>query len=648
MCGICGMTFPVDAGALERMLCAILHRGPDDGGTYVSPDGSVGLGSRRLSIIDLSSAGHMPMRSSDGRVVVTYNGEIFNYRALRNELRAAGHDFDSQTDTEVLVHGYEEWGVELFARLNGIFAVAIWDNHEGRLLLARDRFGTKPLYYRIDEQGRLWFASEVKALIAAGYRFSSVDPDAVQKFLTFLWVPGPATMFPGILKLAPGHWAEWRDGALESHSYWNPEFAPRPMTPGDAAAELRSLLESAVSRQLVADVPVGVFLSGGLDSTTLAALATQISGRPSTCFTIGFRAEDSNLEQSSDDAKYARMAAQSLGANLHEIEVAPSIVDLLPEVIWHLDEPIADPAAIATYLISRAARDVVTVLLSGQGADEVFGGYRVYSMPTWADRAAALPSWLRGATVTPLINALPALTRMGPGSSQGFLLAVHRYLSKMMEGVDRPSEERYVFYRSYYTDEALRGLCSADMRQALNGQTSGSEHLQYFAEVPDTDFLNRMLYVDWRTFLPELNLAYCDKMSMAASVEVRVPFLDNEIVDFLLTVPPELKLHGRTSKYILRQAVKGLVPDAVLRRRKAGFGAPIRTWLRRDLREMVDDLLCPDQIKKRGYFEPRAIQALILDDREGRADNTYRIWALLTLELWLQVFSDATSFHKVG
>jgi len=638
MCGICGMTSPVDAPALERMLAAIVHRGPDDGGTYVPADGAVGLGSRRLSIIDLSSAGHMPMISPDGQGAVAYNGEIYNYVSLREQLRAAGHEFHSQTDTEVLIHGYEEWGTDLFARLNGIFALALWDNARHRLLLARDRFGVKPLYHTTDEQGRLWFASEVKSLVSGGYRFKSVDPVAIHKYLAFLWVPGPATMFPGVEKLAPGHWAEWRDGRLESHRYWWPEFTPRPMDEANAAAELRTILESTVSRQLIADVPVGVFLSGGLDSTALAALATRVSGRPAVCFTIGFRGEDSVLEQSSADARYARLAAEYLGAEFHNIEVAPDIVDLLPKVIWHLDEPIADPAAIATYLICEAARSNVTVLLSGQGADEVFAGYRVQAMSDWADRFGHLPKAVRKAVVAPLVDALPAMSKLAPGGYPGFLLAVHRYLSKMLAGVDLPRDERYVFYRSYYTDDQLRGLYAPGLKEALASAEAGSEHLQYLKEAPAQDFLNRILYTDWYTFLPELNLAYCDKMSMAASIEARVPFLDNEIVDFMLTVPRQLKLRGRTSKLVLREAVKDIVPAEVIKRRKAGFGVPLRTWLRRDLREMVDDLLGEERIKARGYFDPAAIRALVLADREGRADNTYRIWALLTLELWHQIF----------
>jgi asparagine synthase (glutamine-hydrolysing) len=640
VCGIAGMSAPASADVLERMAATFAHRGPDDEGVHVGRDGLAGLACRRLSILDLSRAGHMPMVSADGKVAVAQNGEIYNFRELRRGLERAGHTFRSRSDTEVLLHGYEEWGDGLPDRLNGIFAFAVWDESEQRLFLARDRFGVKPLYYWVSDQGQLFFASEAKALFAAGFEVTGVEPAALHRFLSFLWVPGPATMFPGVRKLEPGHWAAWRDGTLDIQEYWRPRFAPRSMPISDAAAELREILQSAVVRQLVADVPVGILLSGGLDSTALAALATCATGAPVRCYTIAFRRADTRLEQSADDARFASMAARTYGAELNEIEVAPDIVDLLPKVVWQLDEPLADPAAIVTYLISEAARKEVTVLLSGQGADEVFAGYRVQGMPFWAERLALLPPAARRGIAERAVALLPGFKDRVPGVNPGFVLAVHRYLDKMLGGVDLPLEDRYVRYRSYYSDDELRALYSPALRATLADEIAGSEHLDHFADVPDDDLLNRILYVDWKTFLPELNLAYCDKMSMAASIETRVPYLDNQVVDFMLGVPPDLKLHGFTSKYVLREAMKDLVPPAILRRRKAGFGAPIRTWLRRDLREMVDDLLSAGTVSRRGYFDPVAVRRLIDDDREGRADNTYRIWALVTLELWQQIFME--------
>ena len=636
MCGICGLTAPLAEETLRRMVATIVHRGPDDSGVYVAPDGAVGLGSTRLSIIDLSPAGHMPMLSDDGSVALAYNGEVYNFRELRRELEALGFSFRSRTDTEVVLRAYEAWGEDMFARLNGMFALALWDARERRLLLARDRFGIKPLYYHRGADGRLLFASEVKALPPAGYRPGALDPEALHRYLTFLWVPGPATLFTGVRKLEPGHWAEWRDGAFAVHPFWRPRFEPRRGSAAAAAAHLRERLEAAVDRQLVADVPVGVFLSGGLDSTVLTSLAARSTTGPVRCYTIAFRAADASLEQSSADARYARVAAEYCGAELHEIEVDPDVVSLLPKVVRHLDVPIADPAAINTYLISEAARRDVTVLLSGQGADEVFAGYRVQAMPAVAERLRLLPRPVRERLLGPAVGALPALSRHAVGVSPGLVLAAHRYFTRMLPGVDMPFEERYVRYRSFYTDAELLGLYSPDLRDSLRDAASGSEHLEYFAEVPGEAPLDRILYVDWKTFLPELNLAYGDKMSMAASVETRVPFLDNEVVDFMLTVPADLKVRGLVSKYLLRRAVKDIVPASILRRRKAGFGAPIRAWLRGDLRGMVDDLLGAERVRRRGYFDPAAVRRLVDDDREGRADNTYRIWALLTLELWHQ------------
>ena len=640
MCGISGTAGSVDGEALGRMTEALVHRGPDDGGVFVDESAAIGLGNRRLAILDLSLKGHMPMTSPETGITLTYNGEIYNYRELRRELSAMGHRFASDTDTEVVLRGYEEWGRGVLPRLNGIFALGIWDPRTRELIVARDRFGVKPLYYTV-EGGAFTFASEVKALVAGGYRPQSLDPVALHRYLAYLWVPAPRTLFPGVKKLEPATCLVWKSGSLTHETFWRPEFAPRRGATAEYfALQLRELLLDTVRRQLRSDVSVGVFLSGGLDSTALLALASCVSLGPPRCYTIGFRAEDSTLEQSADDAAYAALAAEAYGAELEHIEVAPDVVDLLPRVVWHLDEPIADPAAIATLLISEAARPTSTVLLSGQGADEVFAGYRVHQMHRWAQVLAALPPSVAAHAVPWVLDlARPRAGRI-PGVREGFALAVDRYVRKMAAGVPLPQDARYAFYRSYYSDAQLLDLYSPELRCELADEHAWSEHEKYMRDAPAGAFLDKTLYTDWKTFLPELNLAYSDKLSMAASVETRVPFLDNEIVDFMCTVPPELKIRGMTSKYLLRKAVKDLVPEQIIRRRKAGFGAPIRTWLRRDLREMVDDLLSPGRIAARGYFDAAAVRRMIEDDRKGSADNTYRIWALLTLEVWHQVFLD--------
>ena len=638
MCGICGVAGRVDRDALDCMTATLVHRGPDDGGVYVDDRGAVGLGNRRLAILDLSPNGHMPMTSAQTGATITYNGEVYNYRALRRELAACGHTFVSGTDTEVILHGYEEWGRDVLPRLNGIFALAIWDPEAAELTVARDRFGVKPLYYT-EDGGAFTFASEIKALLAAGYRPEALDPAALHRFLAYLWVPAPRTMFPGVKKLEPATCLVWKSGNLTNETFWCPRFTPeRPVSAPALAGELRERLFATVHRQLRSDVPLGVFLSGGLDSTALLALASCVSAGPPRCYTIAFRAEDSTLEQSADDAKYAALAADAYGAELERIEVAPDVVELLARVVWHLDEPIADPAAIATLLISEAARPTSTVLLSGQGADEVFAGYRVHQMHRWAEALSVLPPFVSANAVPWALDLARPHAGGIPGLREGFALAVDRYVRKLAAGVPLEPSTRYAFYRAYYSDKELLGLYSPELRHELAAERAWSEHEEYMRDAPAADFLDKMLYTDWKTFLPELNLAYCDKLSMAASVETRVPYLDNEVVDFMCTVPTSLKLHGLTSKYLLREAMRGLVPDAILHRRKAGFGAPIRTWLRRDLRGMVDDFLSPERIRRRGYFDAAVVRRMIEDDRQGLADNTYRIWALLTLEVWHQVF----------
>jgi asparagine synthase (glutamine-hydrolysing) len=642
MCGICGTAGFAEPHLLERMTDLMAHRGPDDRGVFITPDSMFGLAYCRLSIIDLSPAGHMPMGNENDVVWLTYNGEIYNFSSLRAELEALGHYFRSHTDSEVLVHGYEQWGLDLLNRLNGMFALALLDlrKRPAKLLLARDRFGIKPLYYTT-LNGRLIFASEIKAILSVPGVPREVDLASLHRYLAFLWVPGPETMFKHIYKLSPGHYLEWCDGRHSIRSYWDIRFDPmRAKSTGELAVQLREILTRAVKRHLISDVPVGIFLSGGLDSNKIVALASGIISEPLKTYTIAYRPEDSSLEQSDEDASSARHVAQRFQTRHHEILVAPNATDLLPKVIWHLDEPVADPAAISTYLISQAARPDLKVLLSGQGGDEIFAGYRVY----WVDRLSRLlrtiPQSFRDGPTTTALNLLPRLMSKIPGARPGVMLAMHRYLRKLLPGVNLAPELRYVSFRSYYSDTQQMALYAPALREALAGTVAGDRHLAYFAHVTDGSFLNRMLYVDMKTFLPELNLTYSDKLSSAASVEVRVPFLDNEVVEFMARMPASLKLKGLKTKYLLRHSLRGMLPNKIIQRRKAGFGAPIRAWLRRDLRDMVDNLLANNAVRRRGYFEPIALRNLIADDREGHEDNTNRIWALITLELWHQTFID--------
>ena len=642
MCGLCGTAGFVSERQLEKMSSVIAHRGPDDTGVKILQRGEtpwIGLAHRRLSIIDLSPAGHQPMSNEDGSVWVVYNGEIFNFLELRSRLER-GHHFRSRTDTEVLIHLYEDRGIDFLNDLNGMFALALWDQKEDHLLLARDPFGIKPLYYMPLPGGRLAFASEIKSFLAGGLLNPEVDPESLHYYLNFLWVPGPKTLFKGVFKLEPGHFLLWKEGEFQIRQYWEsrPTSSPPARSETDRIEELQVLLEEAVRRHLISDVPLGVFLSGGLDSSALLALGTRITNRPMTAYTIAFRAEDSRLEQSNQDLVFARQIARQFDAEHHEIELKPDVTDLLPRIVWHMDEPVADPAAIASYLICKAARDQVTVLLSGQGGDEIFGGYRVHLEDRFSRPLAAFPSAMRDRMLLPLWDRLPALREHLPGVRPGKVLAFHRYFRKVLRGAGLPAPDRYVFHRSYYGPGEQSGLYTGDFQDQVSEFDPYETHLQYFRQVSDAHSVDQMLFVDQKTFLPELNLTYSDKMSMVASIEARVPLLDQNLVTYVRGLPPQDKIKGMKQKYLFKRAMEGILPKELVWRGKAGFGAPIRTWLQVDLREMIGDLLSERSIKNRGYFDPKAIANLIRAQDEQVEDYTYQLWAFLTLELWIRTW----------
>jgi asparagine synthase (glutamine-hydrolysing) len=537
--------------------------------------------------------------------------------------------------------------VDLLPRLNGMFAFALLDLRENtrgcRLLLARDRFGIKPLYY-CKRGERLLFASEIKSVLQDASVSAELNLESLHRYLSFLWVPGPATMFSGIEQLPPAHYLSWDGRDVRVKPYWELKFKTDESMKADTATEeLRAILRRAVQRHLISDVPVGVFLSGGLDSSSILALSSAENSGGRKAYTIAYRAEDAELEQSADDPKHARRVAQQFKADYHEIEVSPDIVELLPKVVWHLDTPVADPAAISTYLICKAAQPELKVLLSGQGADEIFAGYRVHMADRLARRVASIPAFFRDRPGQAVLFLLHATKDHLPGVRPGLAMAAHRFLSKTLANASLDPVDRYVLSRSYLTQPDLCELYSRELRLELGESSASREYHDYFREVEGEDFVNRMLYVDAKTFLPDLNLAYCDKLSSAASVETRVPFLDCELTEFMERVPPRLKLKGLTGKYILRRAMKGLLPDEVLHRRKAAFGAPIRRWLRQDLRSMVDDLLSEETIRRRGLFNPQTIRRMVTADREGKHDHAYRVWALVTLETWQRTFLDRTA-----
>jgi asparagine synthase (glutamine-hydrolysing) len=621
------------------MLDIQAHRGPDDEGQHWIDAGRgfhLGLGSRRLAILDLSAAGHQPMLEH-GRVLV-YNGEVYNWQALREELRREG-PFASGTDTEVVLRTLTLHGAAGLGRLNGMFGLAFWDPDTEELLLARDRFGIKPLYYWEGPGGQLAFSSELKGLLPAGIP-REIDPVVLARYLDFGYVPGDESILVGVKRLPPDTVLRWRRGVARLEPIPRRAIAVDDGIPeADAALAVRDAIRDAVRRQLVADVPVGVFLSGGIDSTTLLAAAAAETSAPIRAYTIGFREQDARLEQNPEDAFFARRMADHFGAELHELVVRPDLLELLPRAAWHLDEPLGDPAAILTLLISERAASECTVLLSGQGADELFAGYRVHLYDRVARAIDRLPAAGRRALVS-AVGALPTLAER-PWARPGLTLAVHRALTTVLEAGHLNRHARYVAFRSanQFGRDAVWELLDPGVREAAFAQDPRAVHFATRAE-HDGEFLDWVLAVDVRTFLEGQNLMYSDRLSMAASIELRVPYLDDAVADLAMALPANLKLRGFRGKHVLRRAVDGFIPHEVVRRRKAGFGAPVRSWLRNDLRDVVGDTLSAERFAARGWLNPAEARRIVQEHQLGVTDHTYRIWTLLGLEMWARAYLD--------
>ena len=644
MCGIVGLVNCGDKETLARMTSVQAHRGPDDAGLWEQrfPDGSyVGLGSRRLAIIDLSPSGHMPMCNEDRTVWITYNGEIYNFADLRRELLNKGHRFASNTDTEVIIHLYEEEGPDCVKRLNGMFAFAICDFRSAKptVFLARDHFGVKPFYYA--QQGRrLAFASEIKALLEVQGIEAQLDPESLHQYLTFLWVPDPKTMFRGIYKLLAGHYAIFEDGQLNTIKYWDLTFpsadAAYPRSENDLAEEIRERFRRSVEAQMVSDVPIGAFLSAGLDSSSIAAVMARATRQPVRTYTITFPSKYRRGETTLDDPDVPTRLARRLGCENHRIVVEPDVAELLPRLIWHMDEPTADPAILTAYLVCREARRQSTVLLSGVGGDELFAGYRKHSAHYWSEAYQRIPSLARRLIEGSLAH-LPSL-RGTP------LKGRVRLAKKMARSASLPAAERFVMNCTYIDAQLKAATYTPALWDEVGALDPSLRHRERFDQVQDAAFLNQMLYLDTKIFMVSLNLNYNDKMSMASSVEVRVPFLDRELAEFVAwNVPPDLKLNGffrPTTKHIFRRAMQDILPREVLKQPKAGFAAPVDYWLANDLREMVDDALSECRIRERGLFRPEAVRALVDQQRSGVQDWSSQIWQFLTLELWMQTFLD--------
>jgi asparagine synthase (glutamine-hydrolysing) len=581
------------------------------------------------------------MLSLDGRFALTFNGEIYNYRELRRELVARGQQFQTDTDTEVLLAAFAEWGAECLPRLNGMFAFAIWDTKERRLTLARDRLGIKPLYYALvkGENGAgasFIFASEVKAILATALVERRLDTESLNQFLTFLWTPDPHTLFRGIRKLPPAHVLTFCDNELMVNEWWDVSFDEIEDGRSEAWWQERVLetLDRVVGMEMVADVPLGSFLSGGIDSSTIVALMKNHSaGRRVSTYTIGIEAEDLRYDIIPDDIVWARRVNELLDTDYHEIMLKADVAELLPKLVYHMDEPAID-MAIPSYLVSRAARETLTVMLSGMGGDEVFAGYPRQMAMRLASALDPVPGLIR----RPLMKTLASVL---PGGLPGKFTAPLRNAKKFARSAALDFENRYLGYGTYFTDEAKARLYTEEMREATRGLDAYAHHRRYFARVKGAAPLNRLLYVDLKTFLPCLNLTTTDKTSMAANLEVRVPFLNHELVELAARMPPRLKLHGLKRKYILKRVAEKLLPKDVVWRKKAGFGAPIRSWLRGPLRPMIDELLSEETVKRRGLFNPQEVERIIAANLSGREDYNLQVFQLLTLELWQRTFIDS-------
>jgi asparagine synthase (glutamine-hydrolysing) len=625
MCGIAGKlnkdsNKQVDPQVVRAMCQTISHRGPDDDGVYV--DGPVGIGMRRLSIIDLAG-GHQPLSNEDGSVWIVFNGEIYNYRDLRPNLEARGHRFATNSDTEVMVHLYEEHGPEFVQHLRGMFAIAIWDKRNETLVLVRDRLGVKPLYYAALGD-RLVFGSELKPLMTEGVP-RDIDRQALHEYLSYNYVPGPRTIFSAVKKLQPGHRLIARRGQVTVEPYWRPE-PPKESARGGVepvahyVERLTELLKESIRYRLIADVPLGVFLSGGLDSSTVVAVMRQVSSDPIKTFSIGFE------DQSFNELPYAQLVARHFETEHHEFVVKPDAVDLVPKLVHFFDEPFADSSAVPSYYLSELARQHVTVALGGDGGDEVFAGYETYA-------AYKMASFYRGLSPR-LTGMIPSLVARLPVSHKK--ISFDYKAKRFVQAALLPPERAHYAWKEVFSDE---------MKQSLYAETRGGLDDPYdvfarqFADCEGAAMLSRLQYVDQRVYLADDILVKVDRTSMAHSLEAREPLLDHKLVEFAATIPPELQLRGLRKKYLLKRAMAHRLPGQILNRKKGGFNVPVPAWLRTDLRDYVRDVLSEKRLREQGFFHPAYVHQMIRDHADLRVDYSRNLWGLLIFALWHERFA---------
>jgi asparagine synthase (glutamine-hydrolysing) len=628
MCGIVGLINCGNEQVLRRMTGVISHRGPDDEGIVWFKENNSGLGHRRLSIIDLTPAGHQPMSILNEKSWITFNGEIYNYLEIKEELFSKGYSFKTLTDTEVILYAYKEWGIDCLQKFNGMFAFAIWDNEKKELFVARDRQGIKPFYYSIINKG-LIFASEIKALLSSG--LIEKQPDYNSIITPTRFQISPFTGFKDIFKLPPAHYFFFKDGKISLQKYWGVEAKEQNINSSSAIESMDYLLNEAVKLQMIADVPVGIFLSGGLDSSIIAALMRKNSNKDIHSFTIKFSDKDQKFEKMVDDSYYAKIVAEKFGFIHHEFEIDFKIIDLLSKLVYHLDEPLTDPAAINTYIMSQTARDNgIIVILNGMGGDEIFGGYRKYLACLFADAyQKCLPKIARNILEDFMIQ-IPVSS-----STQGYRLL--RWIKRFLSFASLPQYERFLSSDLSLSKDAFEFIFGSKVKY---NKTYFYENQKKYFTNSNLSYLTMMCLNDTNVFLPEHNLTYSDKASMAASIESRPPLTDHRIIEFMFSLPPSFRINKRQQKFLLKKVSEKYLPLKIIHRPKAPFGSPLRSWIRGPLKPMIDEYLSEYEIKKRNLWNYNYIKKLIENDRKGIEDNAFYIFQFLTLQIWFKTFFD--------
>jgi len=624
MCGIVGLMYhdrqkPVRQESVKKMCDTLVHRGPDDEGFYV--DRNVGIGMRRLTVIDLST-GHQPMTNEDGRYWIVFNGEIYNYPELRKELESKGHRFSTHTDTETIVHAYEEFGEACVERLNGMFAFALWDREEEKLVLARDRLGVKPLYY-YEGADRFVFGSELKAVLADPNVPRVIDFRALDRFLTFEYIPSPLSVFQGILKLPPGHLLTLEKGKTSLKQYWNLPTYVHHKSEEELTEVFYDLMKDAVKIRLISDVPLGAFLSGGVDSSTIVCMMSELMNQPVKTFSIGFD------DPSYNELDYARAVAKHYGAEHQDLIIQPNVVDLVEDLIKYLDEPLADVSVFPTYLVSKLAREQVTVVLSGDGGDELFGGYDWYLAEKISRSYQKLPLSIRTELIPFLMNAVPPASQ-----KKGFVNKAKRFV----EGTQLPEALQHFRWNIFLSEDRKATLYRDGLSASLAGESAYAPHLSYLREMQGSDPLWQQQYADIKTYMVDDILVKVDRMSMANSLEARTPFLDYRIAEFAAGLPPDLKLKGFKTKWFLKQAMRKKLPPFVIDRKKEGFSIPMKNWLKGDLNPMMQDLLSPDRINNEGLFQSDDIEKMKKEHLAGTANHAHQLWSLMVFETWRDLY----------